>query len=294
MNNITDILRDHVIIRNNPSRKKFKWQYPIKSQLPKTYSFRSGQSLLEFTYRVSVHNSQVWNNDPNPVSLKAPNFNVRIEVNTTVIGQEVNVLNFYYSKKLNIIVLAFTATYNNQLWLVDIDYPQTAPREIGNYIDGMKMHRGFWNFYHGIQEHLHDLLNTYVKKHTQVLVCGLSLGGATSTVCALDLFKRKLASGRRIRNLVHYSFESPRVLNTVGADHYDSLKIPSYRIANNSDIVTDLPFAVMPISLIPFVTEDFTHVRSILYYNKNLGGIYDNHVTACINEYCVKDLNPSS
>lgn len=257
-----------------------KWKYPLTEQVPSCYDYNTAQSLLEFNHRVTQHNRQVYNDIPHPVRLNPPNFDIVIPLNIIELGREVNVAWFFYSCELNIIVISFTATYNEILWGFDFDYFQVVPTTIYNYIDGMMMHGGFWKLYSRIQDNLLDLVNQYYKKCTQIITTGWSLGGATSTICALDLFKRRLNNGRKIRRLVHYSFASPRVVNTLGEEYYNSLHIRSHRIVNGSDIVPVVPLPIMPKTLNPLTTEDFTHVEGLQYFEMNLGTYYRNHVDA--------------
>lgn len=287
------MLRDAYIFKpdNNMVGNK-KWEYPLKKQIPSCYDYRSAQSLLEFDYRITIHNRQVDDNVTNPLSLNPPRFDVVIPLYTRILDKKVNVLWFFYSSCMDIAVVSFTATYNETLWEIDFDYPQVAPLTVNNYVRGMMMHGGFWKLYSRIQDDLINLLNTYVKKRTQVISTGWSLGGATSTIGAIDMYRRKLKSGYIIKNLVHYSFASPRLFNTLGAERYDCLHIKSHRIVNGSDIVPVVPLPIMPVSFNPLVTEDFTHVNGLIYFDMNLGTYYDNHVIAYLNYYKVTYIPP--
>jgi len=263
----------------------FPWQYPIKRQVNNEYEYKIAQKLLEFSYKVPVHNKQAEEGLPDVVKLNPPRFNVVIPLNTTIRSMPANVLWFFYSKKMNIVVLSFTGTYNKATWLVDFDYIQKNPVEINNYTNGMKIHGGFWDFYLSIQNELLDLLSKYVDCKTQILITGISLGGAMSSICALDLYKRKLSNCVKLNNNVHYSFESPRVFNNVAQQKYDSLNMSTYRIINGSDIVPVVPFPIMPPD-----SETFTHVSTQIYFNTNMGNYFDNHVTACLNKYKVRTI----
>lgn len=59
-------------------------------------------------------------------------------------------------------------------------YPQFAPK--------IKVHNGFWTMYSSIRNQLHEYIRTeLVLEPADVLVTGHCLGGALSTLCALDL-----------------------------------------------------------------------------------------------------------
>lgn len=318
MNSLTafsvNTLTDVCLIRSFPRTSQPPWQYPITEKLSPTYSRKSAQSLLEFSYRVSVHNREVDEGNKDPLRLDPPNFDVVIPLNTTYFFKEVNVLWFFYSSSMNIVTIVATSTYNNLLFLVDLNYLQLEPKSMGNYIPGVKVHGGFWNFYLSIHERLISLLQKYVNNETQVILTGLSLGGAISTIGAIDLYQKKLSDNLTMNNIIHYSFASPRAFDIIGTQHYNSLKLASYRIHNGSDIIPVVPLPIMPASLTlslqnsksntssnsDTLTEKsingqlnyyyFMHVENLIYFDRNIGDYYGNHILAYLNEY---DLDPS-
>lgn len=277
----------HPIIKATSTIISIPWQYPIRAQLTYPFSTSNAQSLLEFTYRVSVHNRQISQNNPNPIPLNPPQFDIAIPLNTTFMLRKINVGWVFYSTTLNIVVIAFTATYNDLLVLLDIDYFQTAPSTMHNYRSGMLVHSGFWKLYHCIQDNLLATLNQYVNANTQIATTGLSLGGAISTLAAFDLSSRTLPNGTTILNPIQYSFASPRVLNILAAQVYNQHILTSYRVVNGSDIIPTLPAPIMPTML---GNEDFLHVETPCAFDKNLGNYYDNHITAYLDEYHILAL----
>lgn len=301
-----DTLTNVCLIRSFPRVSQPPWQYPITGKLLSTYSRESAQSLLEFSYRVSVHNREVDDDNKDPLKLDPPGFDVVIPLNTTFLFKEVNVLWFFYSSSMNIVILTATSTYNNILFLVDFNYLQLDPTNMGNYTPGVKLHGGFWNFYLSIHDRLLQLLQKYVNNETQVILTGLSLGGAISTIGAIDLYQKKLSSDISIKDIVHYSFASPRVFDIFGTKHYNNFKIPSYRIHNGSDIIPMVPLPIMPASITSLKlllaqntklqklqTNNyyyFMHVENLIYFDRNLQDYYSNHIPAYLNEY---DLNPA-
>ena len=265
-------------------RSNYSWDCPIKEKFNTGYSFENARSLMEFSYRVAVHNREVAITDPNPVKLDPPGFDVVIPLNCTVLYHQVNVLWFFYSTSMNIAVVVFTSTYNNILWSVDVNYPQIDPTSIGNYTTGMKLHGGFWSLYLSIQSELLVLLEKYTNKSTQTLITGYSLGGAMSTICMLDLYNKSISVNHKIQDIIHYSFASPRCFNTVESRYYMSLDLNSYRTVNESDVIPTTPLAVMPMS------QDFTHVTKIIYFDMNMLSHYDNHVTAYVKYHDLSEL----
>jgi hypothetical protein len=253
---------------------------------------------LEFSYRVSVHNRETNDGNKDPLRLDPPEFDVVIPLNTTFLLTTVNILWVFYSSSMNIAVITATSTYSNILFLADANYFQVDPTILTNYKPNMKVHGGFWNLYTGIRSDLIALLEKYVNNDTQIILTGLSLGGAMSTIMALDLYQYKLSTGIIITDIVHYSFASPRAFNTSGVNYYNELQISSYRICNGSDIITISPLPLMP--KYPFGkstngddskqminNEDFTHVNGMIYFDKNLLDYYDNHILAYLIEYNV-------
>jgi hypothetical protein len=270
---IRQALNDLIAFVDDRSSSSSPWPYPILNKIDKCYSFENAQKLLVFSDIVTRHNIEVEHGNPNPTPVNPPLFDVVQAINARVEASIVNVLYLFYSSTLNLIVICFTGTYNEALWLVDFDYPQLVPTGINNYIDGLKVHGGFWKLYSRVNTQIYTFLEKYVKNNTQVLITGISLGGGMSSLCMYDLYGRVI-NNCPLKHIVHYSFASPRVFNTIGANYYDYLHMFSYRVVNSSDIVPMLPFPIMPIR------EDFTHVNEQIYFNINLGSYGNNHTTA--------------
>jgi len=285
--NIKHILLFKPCNRTNISENMYSWQYPLTSAIPSSYSHKSSQHMLEFSYRVSIHNREYI--DGHYIPLDPPNFDIIIPLNTSFLLETLNVLWFFYSSTMNIAVIVATSTYTNSLFLVDFNYLQTDPLVLNNYKPHMKIHRGFLNYYLHVRPDLFKLLDKYVNDNTQILITGLSLGGALSTIIALDLYNIKLSNDTIISDLVHYSFASPRLFNTSGSESYNNLDISSYRICNGSDIITSVPFPIMPSS--DDDNEDFTHTNHMIYFDRNLSEYYDNHILAYLQEYNIDPIS---
>lgn len=258
------------------------WNFHLNKTIEKRYSFTTAQMLLELSHRVAVHNREVNDGVKDPVKIDPPGFDVVFPLTCTYMYVNVNVGWFLYSTQMNIVIFVATATYNNVLSIIDLNYPQMVPK-VTNLIPNMKVHGGFWTLYERIQDKLHRLLNEYVNDDTQVMLTGMSLGGATSTIAALDLYGLKLDNAV-ITDLIHYSFASPRLFNTTGAQAYKDLQMKSYQVHNGSDIIPVVPLPIMPFG------EDFMHVGNLQYFDRNLGSYYDNHILAYLLEYNVKPI----
>lgn len=98
-----------------------------------------------------------------------------------------------------------------------------------------KMHQGFVNAYLSVRNQIHD----YIQRHTasNLIVTGHSLGGALSTLCAVDMqycFGEKFA-------ISIYTFGSPKVGNK-GFRNSFSRRVPnSYQFVYGMDMVPALP-----------------------------------------------------
>jgi len=249
--------------------KDQKWDNPIINKMMSNYE--KGRSLFEFCYNVSICNS-------NKLKLQPPNFDIVIPINTISFFEEVNALWFCYSTTLNIMVLCFTSTYTNSLFLVDVNYLHLDLTNINNSCDGFKIHGGFLTFYKGFRDKIIELVKKYYNNETQLFITGFSLGGAISTLSALDLHKVEINTTTTINNITHFSFASPRIFNTIGANHFEFLSISSYRVHNNSDIVISLPFPIMISSTRSLEIQDFMHIGKSISFNDNIGNYYDNHI----------------
>ncbi len=270
---LNNLLKLFVIQPNLNTNKD--WKYPIHGQISPKYSQENAQSMLELSYKVSVHNRD------GKINLNPPDFNIILPINCVYSYMNTNILWFFYSAKHNTVVLVFTATYNKILSFVDLKYFQTVP-VMNNATDGLRIHGGFFDLYNRIRVHLFKLLNLYCDSLTQIIITGMSLGGATSTIAALDLFNTELENKTVLNNIVHYSFASPRLFNIIGALHYDKLNIPSHHIYNCSDIIPSVPFPIMPKL---DSSEYFQHVTRQKYFDKNLESYYKNHIDAYLLEF---------
>ena len=242
--------------------KEQKWLHSITNS--KLSDYETAQLLFEFSHNVSICNH-------NKTQLTPPEFDIIVSIDTMSFFESVNALWFCYSTNLNIMVLCFTSTYTNSLFLVDVNYLHQDPININNLCEGFKIHGGFLSFYQGFRDKMMVLVNKYYNDKTKIFISGFSLGGAISTLAALDLYKN-------LDNIVHYSFASPRIFNIIGANHFNSLGISSHRIYNDSDIVPTLPFPIMISSIKLLTIQDFMHIGKSICFDDNIGNYYDNHI----------------
>lgn len=261
----------------------YKWQYPINNKFETRYKYENAQSLLEFSYIVCLDNVQNTGR-----KLKPPNFDIALPIDSDLFSEQSNILWLFYSTSLDIILLVFTGTYNYDLTLMDLNCFQIDPGfSLNNYVSGLKIHGGFWTLYNSIKSKLYKSLALFITNNTQILVTGFSLGGALSTIATLDLYNSNIFTVKNFRNIIHYSFASPRLFNPIGANHYSSLSLFSYRVCNNSDIITALPLPIM--SLIYF-NDYFQHVSKLINFDTNLCDYSDNHLKAYLQKYFISPI----
>lgn len=264
------------------------WQYPFVEapSIKLEYSEETAKSLLELSYVLLVRNRQINNTAQTIIDLDPPGFNISINLDTDIMYQRVNVAWFLYSSRMNLAIVVFTGTYNNTLTAVDLNYFQVEASNINHYKPDMKLHGGMHTLYTNIQKDLHSYIRKYVNIETIVLTTGASLGGAMSGIAALDLYELKLTDYvlPLLKNIMHYSFASPRVFNVPAGDVYHEQTIPSHRIVNISDVVCDTPLAVMR-------GQFFVHIGQLQHFDKNYGEIGLNHVYSYLLKYGIVPIS---
>lgn len=149
---------------------------------------------------------------------------------------------FLYSTSLRLGVLVFSGTGNTESWLLNITFSQVPPATLKGYVIGVEAHGGFYAMYASVQQEINDMLECYKNCMDTFLITGNSLGGALSTLAALDLYEYKP---------IIYTFAAPRSLNKLGSFFVDKYVPDFWRIYNTEDLVTDLPLTVSGENLFP-------------------------------------------
>jgi len=83
-------------------------------------------------------------------------------------------------------------------------------------------------------------------------ICGHSLGAALATLLAVDL-----AANKAVQNLTVYTYASPRTGDPLFANTYNQLVPNTFRLANQLDLVPQLPLA-LPLPPLP----NYQHVNT--------------------------------
>lgn len=106
-------------------------------------------------------------------------------------------------------------------------------------------HSGFLKAYRAVRVEvlqLLDIMTAGKPSEWTIYVTGHSLGGALSTLCALELATRRgWAGGAGGPRIVNYSFGSPRVGNRAFADAFNDAVPCAWRVVNNNDAVALVP-----------------------------------------------------
>ena len=149
------------------------------------------------------------------------------------------------------VYLAFRGTYSKNDALIDGDVSKLECAFLGKKC----VHRGFLNRYLQLQKGMKDLLNEKInlyrretgKEIKKIVVTGHSLGGALSTLAALEL--QQLDKKTPVKLI---TFCSPRVLSFEAYDYVVKKNIlqqsgenGAVRIYRHGDVVASMPFGSM-------------------------------------------------
>lgn len=186
-----------------------------------------------------------------------------------------------------ILYIVFRGTQTRQEWTKDFETNQSVWSKIMKYKklqqkwskqdEHIQVHKGFLQIFKEFQVNLEKIIEN--QKADQVYVVGHSLGSAIATLTGLAFYS--LA-----KNLVVYTFASPRVGNEAFSQAVQK-NFKLYRISNRSDIVNDLPLAVMfnlEGNHDPFL---YYHAGTNYSFSTNWGAWVNNHLlpvyTHCLN-----------
>lgn len=149
------------------------------------------------------------------------------------------------------VYLAFRGTYSKNDARIDSDISKLECSFLGDKC----VHRGFLNRYLELQEEMKDLLNKKIdlykietgKEIKKIVVTGHSLGGALSTLAALEL--QQIYKKTPVKLI---TFCSPRVLSFEAYDYVVKKNIlqqngenGAIRIYRHGDVVASIPFGSM-------------------------------------------------
>lgn len=237
----------------------------------KGFSKDLAKYLLSLSFNVELSNCSNLPIFPNP-----SDFNIHIPIEgKSPLGIPRMLAHFFHSDELSVTIIAFSGTWFLDEWAGDFDITQVAPTKLSSYQPGLMMaHKGIYEMYSTVQEKIHSLFKQYHAPTDKLYLTGHSLGGGTSTLCALDLY---------YANPVIYTFGSPRVLNIGGNVYFNNIITHSYRIFNTEDIFPDLPPPVGDEAS----TGPYEHVSNGYFFTENLGDVSDNHMLAYLRHFAL-------
>jgi len=136
------------------------------------------------------------------------------------------------------ILVSFRGTRESSLdnWITDLNSMALVDFPIGG--QNAKVADGFYSAYTALRDQIRkavQILQTSFPTFPIVLV-GHSLGGALSSMCAVDLAAQMNGSF-----IIHYSFGSPRIGNEDFINYYSQLIPITWRTVNKRDVVPHLP-----------------------------------------------------
>ncbi|OXM13170.1 lipase family protein [Paenibacillus herberti] len=166
------------------------------------------------------------------------------------------------------VLVAFRGTISTSEWLTDFMADQIDFDLVKN---GGSTHRGFTSLYKSLRPQLLELLGK-TPSRKPLFLTGHSLGGAISTLAALDL-----AVNSVFRSPIVYTYASPRVGNSQFAETYAKAVTRSFRVANGNDIVTYLPPLVYQEPRTKLIYY-YSHVSELSELDFNGGSFSGNHV----------------
>lgn len=225
------------------------------------YEKKLADALFDISYNTTLSNCKDYNDLMNPPNL----------TQQQIIKDENGfiIVRIFYDYDKKHAVIAFSGTFYLDTWGYNLNYSLIPIREINGYTDGIKCHNGFYTIYMKVRNMLWDWWNGAKDKINYLYITGHSLGGALSTLCMYD-FVSVDENLKKNLQIIHYSFASPKVGNTIFAKNFN-MKVPnSMRINNTEDIITTLPsFKV-----------DYEHVNTNIPFTTAMSSFTQNHLDA--------------
>jgi triacylglycerol lipase len=172
-------------------------------------------------------------------------------------------IGFVLQHKKDIFII-FRGTQTSTEWVNNLN-TRFTPFSINN---AGYVHGGFFNLYLNIRKEVLDVVPS-LPQGAQLYVAGHSLGAIFASLTAYDI---EISTGRQIHSL--YTFGSPRLGDNDFVNSFNNkLAKRSFRIANSSDIVTEVPF---PVAYAGFGGY-FNHVETPVIFTIQNKDIEKNH-----------------
>lgn len=275
-----------ILTASNTSPYKFTWNSLINYHrlIKHDYNYDDARFLLKLSLMVTSAN--LANTSLNPPNIftehieliyeECPKTNkvINLKESFTKLKGSAVLGHLLYDKINNTLFIVFSGTSNTCMAGLDLEYTQIELDSLLNYSPGMKAHQGITVAYLSIRKQLINHFLSFIPQNPKIIITGHSLGGALGQLCALDLAFYKP---------IHYTFASPLILNQLSANVFEKFITNSYRITNQSDLVTMSPLPVMPNG------DIFLHVGKLIMFQRNLGEYPANHSIAYLQEFTITE-----
>lgn len=139
------------------------------------------------------------------------------------------------------VFIVFESTDGSMDWKDNFKFQMKSMYNAGKYGKRVRIHTGFKRQYGIIAETIETILKSFIKDYSKVIVTGHSLGGAISTICALDL-REKFKDDIEIACI---TFGSPRVGTRAFAKVFNKKIRTKYRYQYGQDLVCGVPCSIM-------------------------------------------------
>lgn len=145
------------------------------------------------------------------------------------------------------IIITFRGSESQQDWITNF---QSTLKNWRGEIRG-EVHEGYSVALHSVWAEVEDTVKKLHTGNQSIWVTGHSLGGALATLAAAKL-------GNKLNGL--YTFGQPRVGDRMFSRSYNKiLQNRSFRIVNNADLVTRVPFQLF----------GYSHIGRLKYFDEN-------------------------
>lgn len=231
------------------------------------YNFETAQALLEIDLAVTAANCECVLPLPTPPGFT---YQKRLVAPDPYNGEEHMFAYIFWGREGALI--SFTGTHYASEWADNLNYSLVP----ACYLPGSPLvHKGFNQIYEAVRPQIWDWLKKYGGSVETLYISGHSLGGALSTICALDLV-------RTYPDLIQYSFASPRVGGKTFSETFNAkVGCRGFRVFNTEDIITSTPPAAVPDlkdkTQPPYI---YQHVGQGVPFTISLGSLSQDHIQA--------------
>lgn len=167
------------------------------------------------------------------------------------------------------IYLAIRGTESVEDWVVDASAELTDYGLATNY---GRVHKGFYRVYASMADAVRKAVTAacgQVRQPEALFITGHSLGSSLATLAMPDVLENTVVDVNDMR-VRQYNLASPRTGDTQFATRYNANGAPTYRIVNSTDLVPEVPPAIL-------VDEIFEHVGIPVAFSAQYDSLGGNH-----------------